>query len=60
MEHRLLRISEAAEVVGLGKTKFYELVQTGEIRSIHVGRVVRVPTEALEEWIQAKLGEQRR
>jgi excisionase family DNA binding protein len=57
MEKLLLRISEAADAVGLGKTKFYELVQRGEIRSIHVGRVVRVPTEAIEEWIEAKLKE---
>jgi excisionase family DNA binding protein len=57
MEKLLLRISEAAEAVGLGKTKFYELVQAGEVPSVRIGRSVRVSAEALHEWVQARTAE---
>ncbi len=37
----LLRIPEAAETLGIGRTKIYELIATGELPTIRVGRAVR-------------------
>jgi len=51
MEKLLLNITEAAELVGLGKTKFYELVQSRDIPSIRIGRAVRISATALRAWV---------
>lgn len=50
----LLRIEECQRVLALGRSKTYELVASGELPSIRIGRSVRVPAEALRRWIEAK------
>ena len=58
MERLLLRPSEAAEVLGMGRTKVYELLASGELPSVRIGKSVRVPVEALRRWIQDQTMEQ--
>lgn len=48
----LLRIPEVAEVLGLGRTKIYELIAAGAFPTIRVGRAVRVPVTALQKWVE--------
>jgi excisionase family DNA binding protein len=56
-EKILLSLREVAERLSLGKTKVYELVQRGQLSHIHIGRAVRVPTSALEAFVQRRLEE---
>ncbi len=51
MEKLLLKVPEAAELVGLGRSKLYELMQAGEIPVIRIGRGVRIPVNGLREWV---------
>jgi excisionase family DNA binding protein len=56
----LLRPSEAAELLGLGRSKTYELIASGAIPSVRLGpRCVRVPAELLEKWLATQLENQR-
>jgi excisionase family DNA binding protein len=48
----LLRIPEAAKALGLGRTKLYELITSGELPVIRVGRAVRVSVTALQKWVE--------
>jgi excisionase family DNA binding protein len=48
----LLRIPKAADRLGLGRSKFYELIASGEIETVRIGRAVRVPADALEDFVQ--------
>jgi excisionase family DNA binding protein len=54
MDRLLLRPAEAAEAIGVGRSKIYELLATGELPSIRVGSSVRVPLDQLREWIDRK------
>lgn len=56
MERLLLRPGEVAEMTGVGKSKCYELIATGEIPSVRIGRSVRVPSDALRRWINELQG----
>ncbi|CAA9577479.1 MAG: hypothetical protein AVDCRST_MAG18-2718 [uncultured Thermomicrobiales bacterium] len=49
-ERPLLTVEEAAERLGTGKTLAWELVWDGVLLSVHLGRCVRVPLRALEDW----------
>ena len=55
MDRLLLRPVEAAEAIGIGRSKVYELLASGELPSIRVGSSVRVPVEALRAWIIRQL-----
>jgi excisionase family DNA binding protein len=47
----LLRIEEGAEQLGIGRSLMYRLVLAGEIQSVPVGRLRRIPSEALTEYV---------
>jgi len=47
----LLRVEEAAQVLGIGRTKAFEMVARRELPVIRMGRLVRVPRAALDAWI---------
>ena len=46
---------EAAEALRVSRSKTYELMNRGEIPWVRVGRVRRVPVEALQELIRTRV-----
>ena len=48
----LLTVSEAASCLGIGRSTLYELVASGEIESVTIGRSRRVPAEALGAYVE--------
>jgi excisionase family DNA binding protein len=57
MDKLLLTAEEAAEVVGVGRTKVYELLRVGQIESVRIGRCRRIPLRAIQEYV-ARLSEE--
>jgi excisionase family DNA binding protein len=55
----MLRPEEAADAIGVSRAKAYMLIASGELPAIKVGKVLRVPVEALREWIARQIAEQR-
>ena len=49
----LLTVREAAKFLRIGRNLAYELVARGEIPSVRLGRVIRVPRTALEQWLES-------
>lgn len=52
VEKLLLTPEEAAEVLGIGRWKLYELMRTRQLRSVKVGASRRVPATALAEFVE--------
>lgn len=52
MEKLMLRLPEASSVSGLSRTKLYELMASGELESVKVGRRRLVPAEALAAYVE--------
>jgi excisionase family DNA binding protein len=50
----LLRIPEVMSMLGLGRTKVYQLIATGELPVVRVGRAVRISRVALEKWVEER------
>ena len=44
----LLTVSQAAVMLAIGRTTAYELIATGDLEVVHIGRCARVPVEAVE------------
>ncbi|MDP9478727.1 MAG: helix-turn-helix domain-containing protein [Actinomycetota bacterium] len=50
VEREWLSVKELGVLTGLGRTKLYEVVASGELEAIKVGRAVRVSRTSFEEW----------
>ena len=50
-ERLLLDSVEVAALLGLSRTKVFQMMARAELPVIRIGRCVRVPRSALEEWI---------
>jgi excisionase family DNA binding protein len=48
------RPDELQSILGIGKTKVFDLLKSGEIRSIKKGGVRLVPVSALEEFLAGR------
>jgi len=48
----LLRIAEAAKLLGVGRSTVYQLVAANAVPVVRIGRLVRVPRDALLRWIE--------
>ena len=51
-----LTVPEAAIVLGIGKTKVYELIASEGLPKVKFGTAVRIPVKALEEWLSQREG----
>ena len=51
----LLRPREVADLIGVSRSTAYELINTGQIPSLRIGGMLRVPAAGLEEMIAEKL-----
>ena len=47
----LLSVEEVARALRLGRSKTYELIASGELETVHIGRSVRVPVDAIERFV---------
>ena len=45
-----LRVEDLMPILGIGRNTAYELIRSGQIRSVRIGRQIRVPREALREF----------
>ena len=48
----LLTVSEVAERLGCGRTFVYELIGSGELETVKLGRLRRVPVAALDALVE--------
>lgn len=51
MDKLLLTPIEAATASRVGRPKLYELLQTGQLPSVHIGACRRVPAEELHNFL---------
>ncbi len=49
---RLLTIKEVQDVLNVGRSFAYKLVNTGKIKSVRVGKCLRVRSSDLAEYIE--------
>ena len=60
LEPLLLRVEEAALVLGLSRSKVFAMLAAGELPVVRIGRSVRVPKAQLEFWIRHQAEEEER
>lgn len=61
-ERLMLTVEEAGQLIGVGKTKAYEMVASRELPSVDLNKgvgkpCIRVPRQALDNWVARKIAE---
>lgn len=46
-----LRVEDLMPILGIGRNTAYALVRSGQIHSIRIGRNIRVPRDAVAEFL---------
>jgi excisionase family DNA binding protein len=47
----LLRPEEVAQALNVGRSTVFELLRTGELRSVKIGALRRIPADAVAEYL---------
>ena len=48
-----LTVSETAAALGISRTAAYDLIRRNHLPHIRIGRAIRIPTDALAEWVRS-------
>ena len=51
----LLTIEQAREILGISRTKMYELLHSEDFPSLKIGRNWRIVSELLDQWINDQI-----
>jgi excisionase family DNA binding protein len=51
VDRLLLKVEEAAVRLQIGRTTMYDLVRRGEVESVPIGRLRRIPADCLDEYV---------
>lgn len=46
-----VRIREACRITGIGRSKLYELIQAGDLKTIKVGAITLVPLASIDAFL---------
>ena len=49
-----LRVEDLMPILDIGRNTAYELVRSGQIRRIRIGRQLRIPKDAVQEYLTKK------
>lgn len=47
-----VKINDAARMIGIGRTKLYELISSGELETVKIGKATRVTTASLHRLVK--------
>ena len=48
---KALKVEELASALSIGKTSAYRLVRIGAIRHTRIGKLIRIPADAVDEYL---------
>lgn len=49
-----VRVNDAARMIGIGRTKLYELIATGEVETVKIGKATRITTASLHAMVKRR------
>jgi len=57
---RMLTVEQAAEALSVGRTTMFALVKSGDIESVRIGHLRRIPADAIDAYVASLVAEQHR
>ena len=51
---RTYRVEEIAEILGIGRSSAYKLVQQGQFKVVRIGSSIRISRSSFDSWLEAQ------
>jgi excisionase family DNA binding protein len=51
-EQEFISLNELQEILGIGRTKAYDLVTSGDLPAVRIGRIIRISKRDLTNWLE--------
>jgi excisionase family DNA binding protein len=51
-EQEFISLHELQEILAIGRTKAYDLVTSGDLPAVRVGRSIRISKQDLTDWLE--------
>ena len=51
-EQEFISLNQLQEILGIGRTKAYDLVTSGDLPAVRIGRIIRISKQDLTAWIE--------
>ena len=55
IEKEILTREDVMEILKIGRSTFYKLLQTGELKGFKEGNRYKVPVESIEEYVDKRM-----
>jgi excisionase family DNA binding protein len=49
----LLTVKEAGRILAVSRSTAYELIAAGQLETVHIGRSVRIPVDAIVAYVKS-------
>ena len=51
-EQEFISLNQLQKILGIGRTKAYDLVTSGDLPAVRIGRSIRVDKQDLSDWLE--------
>ncbi len=51
----VIRVEDLTHILSISRNTAYDLVRSGKIRSVKIGRIYRIPRSAVEDYLNASV-----
>ncbi len=51
-DNRLFTVPQTQAMLGIGRTTLWNMIASGEIESVRIGRSRRIPAEAIDRYVE--------
>jgi excisionase family DNA binding protein len=51
-EQEFISLAELQEILSIGRTKAYDLVTSGDLPAVRIGRSIRISKQDLTDWLE--------
>ena len=51
-EQEFISLNQLQKILGIGRTKAYDLVTSGDLPAVRIGRIIRVDKRDLTDWLK--------
>jgi excisionase family DNA binding protein len=51
-EQEFISLNQLQEILGIGRTKAYDLVTSGDLPAVRIGRIIRISKQDLTAWLE--------
>ena len=54
-QNKILTVNDISSILGIGRASAYKLANSGLLKTIRIGNIVRISRKSFEDWLKAEV-----